>query len=162
LVIGVLGDLVRLALFDPRVASLLGALVTGQPQLGPELIHICERESHCRPVGAHKRDMQAGPTMYRNAMRVGWLDDECIFHRGDPKRFSTRGVHGMAAAYTLRWLPCSPPEVLDIPLVSAIAASRRAEHQCVKKGACSRVERHRQWTGPRKWDRREARATKQP
>jgi hypothetical protein len=153
-----------LALFHPVIASLLGATLAGQPDFGPELVDICERESHCRLVGAHPGDRHAGSSMYRNAMRVGWLDSHCIFHRGDPQRFSTRGVHGMSAAYTLRWLGCAPPEILDIPLVSAFAASLRAEHQCRKHGACTRIARHRQWVGPAKWDRtkRVVSTTKRP
>lgn len=133
---------------------MLGAVLAGQPELGPELVDICRRESKCRIVGAHRRDVHAGSSMYRNAMRVGWLDPQCIFHHGDPDRFSTRGIHGMSAAYTLRWLACAPPEMLDVPFVSAVAASRRAEHQCRKHGACDRTARHRQWVGPVEYDRR--------
>ena len=61
-------------------------------------------------------------------MRVGWLDSWCPWHVGpdDPERFSVRGSFGLSAAYSLRFLgPCLPPELLDIPVISAFAAARR-------------------------------------
>jgi len=86
--------------------------------------------------------------MYNNATRVGWLNPQCPFHRGSPGRFSTRGVHGLSAAYSLRFLgSCVPPEALDVPLLSAIAAARRAMSQCRRHGACSAGARHRMWIG---------------
>jgi hypothetical protein len=140
-------ELLRLA-FEPRAASALAALLVGQPTLAPELTAICRRESHCRIVRAHTEDAWAGVVMRRNALRVGWLDPRCRFHHGDPTRFSTRGSHGLSAAYSLRFVaPCVPPEVLDIPLVSAIAAARRARAQCRHHGACTVEARHRLWIG---------------
>jgi hypothetical protein len=100
--------------------------------------------------------------MYRNAMRVGWLDPTCTFHRGDPSRFSTRGVHGLSAAYSLHFVGgCVPPEVLDVPLVSAIAAARRAREQCTRHGACTTEARRRLWIGAGRYDKmRRARTRK--
>lgn len=145
-----------MAFTDPVGSSLLGAALVGAPELGPELVHICRRESHCRPVRAHEIDAWAGPLMKRKALKVGWLDESCVFHHGTPERFSTRGIYGLSAAYSLRFLDaCLPPEVLDVPLVSAIAAARRAQHQCETKGACSRSQRRREWAGARRYDRRE-------
>jgi hypothetical protein len=154
----VLITLLRMALWDPIGSSMLGAVLTGEPGLGPELVSICRRESHCRPVRAHAIDAWAGPVMHRKAMAVDWLDASCPFHHGTPERFSTRGVHGLSAAYSLRFLPaCLPPEVLDIPLVSAVTAARRAQHQCRRHGACNGMARRRHWAGTAKWDRREKR-----
>lgn len=152
---GVLLTLLRIALLDPVAASWLGAALTGHPDLGPELVAICRRESHCRLVGAHAVDAWAGGLMRRKALRAGWLDEGCGFHRGRPERFSTRGVHGLSAAYSLRFVGgCLPPEVLDLPLVSAVAAARRADHQCERHGACTSPARHRYWAGARNYDRR--------
>ena len=152
----VLLTLLRTVLFEPVGASMLGAAITGQPEFGPELVGICKRESHCRPVRAHAIDAWAGELMRRKALKVGWLDERCPFHHGTPERFSTRGVHGLSAAYTLRFLgPCLPPEVLDVPLVSAVAASLRARHQCNKHGACDKTGRRRRWAGAAKYDRRQ-------
>ncbi|HET6585712.1 MAG TPA: hypothetical protein VFG69_19775 [Nannocystaceae bacterium] len=137
--------------FDPVTSSVLAAGLVGQPELADELLAICRRESHCRFVRAHEADRWAGPRMYANAMRVGWLDSSCVFHRGAPARFSTRGVHGLSAAYSLRFLgSCVPPEALDVPLLSALAAARRAESQCSHHGACTSAARHRMWIGRRR------------
>lgn len=154
--------LLRMAVTEPLLASALGAVLAGQPAFSSELVSICKRESRCRMVGGHHRDAWAGPTMFRKAMKVGWLDPSCVFHAGPKERFSTRGIHGLSAAYSLRFIDaCLPPEVLDIPLVSAIVATRRAAFACREHGACNRQGRRRQWAGARKYDRRAA-ATKQP
>jgi len=156
--LGVLCTLLRVAVWDPVASSLLAAALVGEPALGPELVAICRRESHCRPIGAHPVDAWAGPLMRKKALDVGWLDPACPFHHGDGTRFSTRGVHGLSAAYSLRFLGgCLPPEALDVPLLSAIAAARRALDQCERHGACTRQGRRRMWAGARKYDRRAAR-----
>ena len=86
--------------------------------------------------------------MFNNATRVGWLNPQCPFHRGPPGKFSTRGAHGLSAAYSLRFLgSCVPPEALDVPLFSAIAAARRAMSQCRRHSACSADARHKMWIG---------------
>jgi hypothetical protein len=145
--LGWLIQLFRIA-FDPVASSLLAAGLVGQPELADELIAICRRESHCRMVGIHPGDQWAGRRMFVNATRVGWLNPQCPFHRGPVGRFSTRGVHGLSAAYSLRFLgACVPPEALDVPLFSAIAAARRAKSQCRHHRACSADARHRMWIG---------------
>lgn len=132
-------------------STVLAAGLVGRPELSDELLAICRRESHCRLVGVHPADQWAGPRMRANALRVGWLDRRCAFHRGAPEEFSTRGVHGLSAAYSLRFLgECVPPEALDVPLLSAIAAARRALSQCRRHGACTSEERHRMWAGQRR------------
>jgi hypothetical protein len=146
--------LLRIVL-DPAASSVFAANVIGHPELADELVWICRRESHCELVGVHDGDRAAGRSMHANAMRVGWLDPSCAFHRGDPQRFTTRGPHGLSAAYSLRFLgACLPPEALDIPLLSAIAAARRATAQCRDHGACTPSARHRMWIGVRKSKRR--------
>jgi hypothetical protein len=148
-----------LVVLDPVTSSAVAAVVVGEPALAPELIGICRRESHCRWVGQHVHDAWAGPTMYRNAVRVGWLDPQCPFHHGDRSRFSTRGVHGLSAAYSLHYVGgCVPPEVLDVPLVSAIAAARRAREQCTRLRACTTEARRRLWIGASRYDRKVRRA----
>jgi hypothetical protein len=144
-----------LVIVDPVTSSALAAAFVGEPGLASELVHICRRESHCRLVGAHAQDAWAGRLMQRKALRVGWLDPTCRHHRGAPERYSTRGAHGLSAAYSLRYVGgCLPPEVLDIPMVSAIVAARRAKGQCRAHGACTTASRHRLWVGARRYDRR--------
>lgn len=152
---GLLAWFLRVALTDPIGSSALAAALVGEPSLAPELVAICRRESHCRPIGAHAIDRWAGPLMHRKAMRVGWLDAECPFHHGAPERYATRGAFGLSAAYSLRFIgACMPPEALDVPLISAIAAARRAQYQCEQHGACSPATRRRYWAGARRYDRR--------
>jgi hypothetical protein len=99
--------------------------------------------------------------MRRAALRVGWLDGRCPFTEMDGREFSTRGVHGLSAAYSLRFLgECVPPQALDLPLLSAFAAARRSRNMCLRHGACTREARHRRWVGPGKYDR--AHATRRP
>lgn len=148
-------SLFHTALFNPILASFLGASLAGEPEFGHELVHICRRESRCNLIAVHERDAWAGRTMKGNALRVGWLDSDCVFHRGDPRRFAPRGIHGLSAAYSLRFFDvCLPPEVLDIPLASALAATRRARAQCTRHGACDRRGRRRFWAGASNYDQR--------
>jgi hypothetical protein len=158
-----LAALLKLALLEPVLATVLGAWLAGEAELADELVEICRRESHCRFVGAHVRDRPAGPRMRRNALRVGWLDAACPFVAGDGRRFSTRGVHGLSAAYSLRFLgDCVPPELLDVPLFSAIAAARRSRNMCVRHRACTPEERHRRWVGAGKYDAEKVLPTRRP
>jgi hypothetical protein len=151
----------RLMLFDPVASSWLAAAFVGEPRLGAELVATCRRESHCRLVGAHEQDSSVGSLMRRKALAVGWLDPACEWHDGSGARFSTRGAHGMSAAYTLRFVgDCLPPEVLDVPIVSALAAARRMQAQCKSHGACTRAARHRMWMGASKYDRQRNGAVK--
>ena len=143
---------------DPVLATLVGSALAGEPGLAKELTAICRRESHCRLVGAHAGDASAGPLMRKKAMARGWLDPECVWHRGDGRRFSTRGIYGMSAAYSLRFVDaCMPPEVLDVPVVSAYVAAKRSRFMCDRHGACTRQQRHRRWVGAAKYDRRQRR-----
>lgn len=151
----------RLLGLDPREATLAAAEVAGWPELGPELVKICKRESpgrDCRQrVGLHLNNSpHAVARFYRKAVARGWLDPErCPEHRAatpeEMQRFAVRGNHGLAAAYSLRFLaaPCAPPEALDVPFLSALAATRRAQQMCAEHHACTTAERHDLWTGAR-------------
>jgi hypothetical protein len=142
---------------EPEPASMIAANIVGKPELADELHVVCKRESKCSRVGIHDGDRWAGKTMYRKAMQVGWLDAWCPWHANtdDPERFSVRGSFGLSAAYSLRFLaPCLPPEVLDIPVVSAYAAAKRMLSQCEKHGACERKGYRRYWVGAKRYDRR--------
>jgi hypothetical protein len=111
----VLGLILRLGL-DVRAATLVGAALAGEPQIGPLLVEVARRESRLQLVGIHAIDSRWSAQLRPAGCegQAGW---------------STRGAHGMMAAYALPYLPavlrCSP-WVLDVPLVSAYAAARRA------------------------------------
>lgn len=104
---------------DVRVASHVGALLAGEPTFADELVCIARRESRLELVGLHPGD--------------AWMQ------RRLGEGMSTRGVHGQVAAFALpSWLH-AVPWVLDVPLVSAFVATRRARSwQCKQTAACVR------------------------
>jgi len=114
-------------LVDVRLASHLGAALAGDPAFGDELVAIAKRESRLDPlVGIHEGDAWASARVRPAGCAGGG--------------FATRGVHGLMFGYSVRHLPdflrCSP-WVLDIPLVSAIVATRRARSwQCRQTRRC--------------------------
>lgn len=158
----------RLLGLEPLDASLAAAEVAGWPELGPELVAICKRESPGRAcqqrVGLHPNNTpRAIQRFYRKAVERGWLDPgRCPEHRAttiaEMERFAVRGNHGLAAAYSLRFLaaPCTPPEALDVPFLSALAATRRAQEMCAKHGTCTRAARRDLWRGAGVTKRRRA------
>jgi hypothetical protein len=105
--------LLRIAL-DVRLASHVGALLAGEPQMGPTVSCIAWRESRHELVSVHEGD--------------AWMQ------RRLGEGLSTRGVHGQVAAFALpTWLH-GAPWLLDVPLVSAVIATRRATRK-----RCSQV-----------------------
>lgn len=107
------------ALFDPRLASTLGALLAGEPDFAEALICIARRESRFELVGLHEGD--------------AWMQ------RTLGPGMSTRGVHGQVAAFSLPGWLHGAPWLLDVPLVSAVLATRRAKHwRCRAVAACVR------------------------
>lgn len=130
--------LILAAVLDPRVASLVGATIAGHPTFAADLLRICERESHCTLVGVHAIDSGRSRAAWSGAVAVGWLDPSCQPHR--PRAWSTRGAWGTMAAYTVHHLgTCVPAWALDVPLVAAIAATRRAHHdRCNTAPSCRR------------------------
>ena len=111
------------------------------PDDAPTLRAIAYRESRGRWLGRHKADerpqgwtgdgdqaaRRVGGRAWARAVQAGILrPDRCPFHqRGDARDWSTRGAFGHVAAYAMPYLPCLPPQVLDIPIVSALVAARR-------------------------------------
>lgn len=145
--------IIRLLTLDPIPASHLAARWVGSVP-GAELASIARRESRGRWIGIHEGDRWLSSAAHRRALSRGWLRPWCPFHRS-PEGMGTRGAHGLVAAYSLRWLgPCVPPEALDVPLLSAIAAARRAAHQCRRYQACDREARRLVWRGLSHWLRR--------
>ena len=139
--------LLGLWLMDPWEANELAA--RGDRQLQLSLDRTCWRESKCTRISTHAIDAWAGRRAYSAAVRRGLLDpDNCPFHRDRDAGWSTRGAHGLMAAYNLRFLPvsCLPAWTLDIPFASALAAGNKARWLCEQKGACT-FPRIRSWWG---------------
>jgi len=104
-------------LLDARLASLLVG--------GPWLERVCVRESGC-PVGL-----------------VGVHQGDAWMERSLGEGNGTRGPHGMVWAFTAEHLPSwAPAWSIDVPLVSAIAATRRA-----RAPRCGQVRACRAWRG---------------
>jgi hypothetical protein len=131
--------------------TIQAAAAVGVPHMGPVVARIAARESRGDTrVKVHAGDSWASHRVWERAVAKGWLDPECQPY-GDGG-WSTRGAHGLMAAYSLRFLPelqCAGPEVLDHPAVSAIAAVRRARST---GGDCEAVAE--EWAGRGRWAQR--------
>lgn len=110
---------------DPRVASHLGALLAGEPQLGPVLERIAWRECRWELCSTHRGD--------------AWMEHSLGKGRG------TRGVHGQVVPFALQYGPTwarSWSFLLDVPLASAwLGARRAASWRCRATAGC------RSWLG---------------
>jgi hypothetical protein len=129
--------LVWLLILGPREA----AHVVANPEDAQVLRAITYRESRGRWLSRHKADQRprgwqgdgdraarrVGSRAWARAVQAGLLDPgTCPFHeRGDARDWSTRGSWGHVAAYAMPYLPCLPPAVLDLPIVSAWVAAKR-------------------------------------
>lgn len=119
-----------LAALGPLDASVAAAHIERRLDLAAEVRALALVESRGQVVGVHREHARrvAGRRFWVAAARVGWLSPEtCEAHLvGDGDRWGVRGAHGLAAAYSVRYLgACVAPEVLDQPLVSAVVAVRR-------------------------------------
>ena len=143
-----IATIVRLvmALQDPEVATRVAAHAWA-PGLVDELVGICRRESRCRrKVSEHARDSHHGRKVYARAVERGWLRPFC---QAPGEGWSTRGSHGLMAGYHVRLLgvPCLPASAMDVPLLSAIAAARKAQRLCRTRQACDADSLRGYWNG---------------
>ena len=131
---------------QPEAATRFAARVWA-PGLERELLAICHRESRCsKRISVHARDAHHTSRAYRKAIERGWLRGWC---QGPGGGWSTRGAHGLMAAYHLRYLgiPCLPAAALDVPIFSAVAAARKAARLCKTRGACTGAALRDYWHG---------------
>lgn len=154
----------RLLTLEPEPATRAAAAMVGAPELADELVQICRREgpghSCDRLVGVHTNNTPRAIKLFYNKARTrGWVNPEaCATHRVEAREMSVRGVHGLAAAYSLRYLqPCAAPAALDNAFLSGVAAARRMLDMCNRRGACVRESRHVLWYGAAGFKRRAAR-----
>ena len=156
-----LGYFLRLLTLDPLEGTKAGAILAGHPEFEAELVSICKRESpgsDCRRrVGVHPNNYVSDVrSAYTKAISLKYLYlhpacPEHVIDLNSPAellRFGVRGNHGLMAAYSVRFLgPCVAPEALDFPVLSAIAATRRATAMCLKSSVCSTSGRLGLWIG---------------
>jgi len=137
--------IIRLLSLDPAPAARVVSIAAGIPEAAPALIEICHRESRCSRIGLHARDAWTSTRAYRRAVRAGKLHSWCQPpHHSD---WGSRGAWGLMAAYHLDALgaPCLPPQVLDIPIVSAWVALDKLADTCAQSAPPSYRAR---WRGP--------------
>lgn len=115
---------------DPLEAIEFAARAHGRPDIVPALEAVCRRESRCKRIGVHEIDARPDASSYAGQVRLGHLDEQCQ-PRGDWRRWGTRGIFGLNAADHWEYLPpCYEPEVLDLPVVSAMIAARKYLRRC--------------------------------
>lgn len=112
----------------PRTAAVLASWAVGAPWIAPDLVRICKRESpghDCRErVGVHARDAWVSDSEWKSQVRLGHLNPICQPYR--ERVWATHGNWGLSAASHWQFLPpCYPPEILDVPIVSAYAAAQK-------------------------------------
>ena len=127
-----------LRLSPPAAAHAAAALEGLPPQVGSKLEAICHRESRCTTIRVHEIDAHLGRRGWRSQTRLGHLDPECqpyTDRAGTPLGWATRGPMGLSAASHWEYLPaCYQPQILDVPLVSALVAARKWEARCKGPG----------------------------
>lgn len=115
-----------LLLMSPAQAARFVPTVMGRPGEAVVLRRIAKRESWLVRVGIHERDRWSTRWAWHNAVSAGYLRPSvCPFHRRGAGWWGTRGAWGHVAAFAAQYLPCLPPWVLDIPVVSAWVAMQR-------------------------------------
>ena len=68
--------------------------------------------------------------------------------RHDKEAFGVRGPFGLSYAYNARYVPgCWYPELMDVPIVSAIIAARKALRKCKNWRYCTKSDLREAWAG---------------
>lgn len=122
--------------FDPLDSSqFMDAVFTDVPR--GFIVDTCIMESGCRrPLGVHVGDAWAGRRVYDGLVRRGKVDAACQFYAPDGtsewyEQWSTIGNHGLMYGYNRRHIgTCFPIQWFEIPIVSALAAARKARSYC--------------------------------
>lgn len=117
---------------SPLKSSAIAAALVGHPEIADDLQSICHRESRCTAVRVHEIDRHLSDRGWHGQVALGHLDPKCQpYEKG---QWATRGAFGLSAASHWGYLPpCYPPEVLDVPIVSAMIAARKYVARCKDK-----------------------------
>lgn len=140
----------RLLTLGPVDASIVAARILGAPGWTSEVLDILDVESRGVAVGIHRGGARrrSGASFWRQAVAAGELAPRrCEAHRrGDGERWGVRGPYGLVAAYSVRHLgECVAPELLDVPVISAVVVVRRLEILERKYGLKTRQARAHVW-----------------
>lgn len=121
--------LLALAALSPIEAAEVAARIVGRPDIAPALVKICQRESRCKAIGVHARDAWVSRSGWTGQVQLGHIDRECQPYKKG--QWATRGAWGLNASVHWRYLPaCYQPEVLDVPIVSAVVAAKKFLKRC--------------------------------
>lgn len=115
------------ALIAPPVsAARIAARAFDVPEAA--LVRIVMRESQGQRLSVHAIDGWASSRVCHKAVAAGWVHEGADCGSGG---WSTRGAFGLMAGYSLHWVGLDRwPWVLDVPVVSAVAAARRYRALC--------------------------------
>lgn|GEM_PF-6371046 len=117
---------------SPEAAIALVTWAAGRADLAAELVRICRAESAgCRAIGVHgTRHNPPGRAFYVAGVAYGLVRPaECP----DSAGYRAVALH-----------PCAPPQVLDVPIVSAaIALAHLVELE--RRGFCDPARRRAAW-----------------
>jgi hypothetical protein len=114
----------------PYESAAIASAITGARV--DDLVAVCWRESRCQRIGVHHID--AHRDGWGGQVRLGHLRAVCQ-PRGSRARWTTRGPWGLSAAAHWPYMPaCYQPEVLDVPLASAVIAGRKMVRECYRRG----------------------------
>ena len=139
-ILGLITSAVEVAsiIADPIASSVFAAALVGHPEIADDLQSICYRESRCTAIRVHEIDRHLSDRGWHGQVALGHLNPKCQpYEKG---QWATRGAFGLSAASHWNYLPpCYPPEVLDVPIVSAVIAARKYVDRCQAnhKGWCS-------------------------
>ena len=128
--VAMLAAFLRAASLSPADATRLACHVERYADCG-EVLDIMRSESRGVAVGVHAGHAArtSAAVFWRAAVRAGMLHPEaCEAHQQTDGAlgWGPRGVHGLAAAYSLHVLgDCVAPEALDVHVLSAVATIRR-------------------------------------
>lgn len=123
----ILRSLLAAWLLPPVPSARLAAQAYDVPSSA--LVAITRREANGQRVGIHQIDARWSRHVCRRARAVGWIASGSDCSAGG---WSTRGAFGLMAGYHLRFVGLDRwPWVLDVPLVSAIAAAKKYRTACV-------------------------------
>ena len=161
---------------SPEQSIDLATSLLGRPDLADDLKAIAWRESRLEPIGVHEVDRHLdgywGQVKLNDRARArgskdpGHIDRRCQPHYKEPGMWATHGILGLSAAAHWEYMPrCYKPQWLDIPLVSAIVATRKYDRKCLqskrRRGWCRIPKRFRGERDPRK-NNKKAKATELP
>ena len=139
-----------LAALSPESATRLACALERYPDCA-EVLQLVKVESRGQAVGVHTEHASrvSGAVFWRRAVERGLLHPErCAEHQQTDggHGWGPRGAHGHVGAYAVVYLgDCAGPELLDIPLVSAIVAIRRLRVMARRYGLTTPAARAEAW-----------------